>query len=322
MAENTQKSDTKDLIEPKSQFYENGTSLIEHVFGSFIHVFRLTPGETMSNAVTRHEHYLSLWLRVQKGQKILDVGCGNGGPTREIARFLDVQVVGVDLEEYLIQHAKAFAAAAQLEDRVSFMAADFLEMSFEDASFDGAYAIEATAYAPDLQAVYAEIFRVLRPGARFAVYEPVLASKYRDDDPDHRDIRSKYEQVFGAPPLRKASAAVEAIKAAGFELEVAEDLAERPGGIPWYYPIDGSYGRMASVSDTFAKNYYSFIMNSFKSRGILYYMTGALETLRILRPGTRKEAVEVMTAMDALRKAGEGGIVTPMFLMVGRKPES
>lgn len=259
---------------------------------------------------------------MHRDQKILDVGCGNGGPTREIARFLDVDVVGVDLEEHHIRHAKKYTATAKLEDRLSFVTADFLDMKFDDASFDGAYAIEATAYAPDLQAVYAEIFRVLRPGARFAVYEPVLASRYRDDDPDHREIRRTYEQVFGAPPLRKASTAIEAMKAAGFEVEVAEDLAERPGGIPWYYPIDGSYGTMASLSDTFAKNYYSFLLNSFRSRGILYYMTGALEKLRILPSGTRGEAVQVMEAMDALRRAGEKGIVTPMFLMVGRKPGS
>ncbi|KAH8424913.1 uncharacterized protein LDX57_002659 [Aspergillus melleus] len=320
MVDEKKKTDTQKQVEQNSQFYEHGTSLIEHIFGSFIHVFRLTPGETLANAVTRHEHYLALWLKVNKYQKVLDVGCGNGGPTREIARFLDVNVVGVDLEEHHIQHAKRFTAAAKLEDRVSFKAADFMDMKLDEASFDGAYSIEATAYAPDLQAVYAQIFKVLRPGARFAVYEPVLASKYRNDDPEHREIRRKYEQVFAAPPLREASAAVEAMKAAGFEMELAEDLAERPGSMPWYSPIDGSYGMMASVSDTFAKNYYSFLMSSFRSRGILYYLTGALEKLRILPFGTRDEAVQIMEAMGSLLKAGERGIVTPMFLMVGRKP--
>ncbi|KAK1147853.1 Delta(24)-sterol C-methyltransferase [Aspergillus melleus] len=315
-------TDTQNQAEQSAQFYEHGTSLIEHIFGSFIHVFRLTPGETLANAVTRHEHYLALWLKVNKDQKVLDIGCGNGGPTREIARFLDVNVVGVDLEEHHVQHAKRFTTAAKLEDRVSFKAADFMDMKLEEASFDGAYSIEATAYAPDLQAVYAQVFKFLRPGARFAVYEPVLASKYRDGDPEHREIRRKYEQVFAAPPLREASAAVEAMKAAGFEMELAEDLAERPGSMPWYSPIDGSYGMMASVSDTFAKNYYSFLMSSFRSRGILYYMTGALEKFRILPSGTRNEAVQIMEAMDSLLKAGERGIVTPMFLMVGRKPEA
>ena len=102
------------------RFYEHGTNFIEHIFGSFIHVFRLTAGETMASAVTRHEHYLAMWMRVNKNQKGLDVGCGNGGPTREIARFLDVNVVGIDLEEHNIKHAKKFTAEAKLEDRVSF----------------------------------------------------------------------------------------------------------------------------------------------------------------------------------------------------------
>ncbi|KAH9884231.1 S-adenosyl-L-methionine-dependent methyltransferase [Xylariomycetidae sp. FL2044] len=282
----------------------------------------MTPGETLSNAVTRHEHYLAQWLRVQKNQNVLDVGCGNGGPTREIARFLDVNVVGVDLEAHHIQQARAHTEAVKLEGRVSFERADFLHMKFDDATFDGAYSIEATAYAPDLATVYAEIFRVLRPGARFAVYEPVLASGYRDDDPKQREIRRTYEKLVGAPPLRTASEAVAAMRAAGYEVEVSEDLAERPGSIPWYYPIDGSYGTMATLGDTFAKNYYSFIMRSFRSRGLLYYLTLVLEKLRILAPGTTLEAGQVMEAMDYLLKAGEMGIVTPMFLMVGCKPES
>ena len=42
---------------------------------------------------------------------------------------------------------------------------------FPDNSFDAIYAIEATVYAPSLARVYAEIFRVLKPGGRFGVYE-------------------------------------------------------------------------------------------------------------------------------------------------------
>ncbi|KAI1742683.1 hypothetical protein F4680DRAFT_411414 [Xylaria scruposa] len=193
---------------------------------------------------------------------------------------------------------------------------------FDDSMFDGAYAIEATAYAPDLRTVYGEIFRVLRPGARFAVYEVVLARGYREDNPVHRGIRQAYERAFAAPPIRNSEAAVKAMKAAGFEIELAEDLAVRPGGMPWYYPIDGSYGWMTSLSDTFAKNYYSFLINSFRSSGIVYRLMGALETLKILPSGAQMEASQVVRSLNVLRKAGEEGIITPMFLMVGKKSES
>jgi sterol 24-C-methyltransferase len=42
---------------------------------------------------------------------------------------------------------------------------------FPDNSFDAAYAMEATVHAPSLEGVYSEIFRVLKPGGTFGVYE-------------------------------------------------------------------------------------------------------------------------------------------------------
>jgi sterol 24-C-methyltransferase len=46
-----------------------------------------------------------------------------------------------------------------------------MQLPFPDASFDGVYAIEATCHAPDRTKVFAEIFRVLKPGQTFACYE-------------------------------------------------------------------------------------------------------------------------------------------------------
>ncbi|KAF9615457.1 hypothetical protein IFM89_023565 [Coptis chinensis] len=44
-------------------------------------------GESLRESIKRHEHYLALQLCLKPGQKVLDVGCGIGGPLREIARF-------------------------------------------------------------------------------------------------------------------------------------------------------------------------------------------------------------------------------------------
>ncbi|KAG6744851.1 hypothetical protein POTOM_051491 [Populus tomentosa] len=43
--------------------------------------------ESLRESIKRHEHFLALQLGLKKGQKVLDVGCGIGGPLREIARF-------------------------------------------------------------------------------------------------------------------------------------------------------------------------------------------------------------------------------------------
>lgn len=44
-------------------------------------------GESLRESIKRHEHFLALQLGLKPGQKVLDVGCGIGGPLREIARF-------------------------------------------------------------------------------------------------------------------------------------------------------------------------------------------------------------------------------------------
>lgn len=51
-------------------------------------------------------------------------------------------------------------------------------MPFPDDSFDAIYAIEATVHAPSLSAIYSEIFRVLKPGGIFGVYEWLMTYKY------------------------------------------------------------------------------------------------------------------------------------------------
>ncbi|KAI5478654.1 hypothetical protein MNV49_004796 [Pseudohyphozyma bogoriensis] len=83
--------------------------------------------------------------------KVLDVGCGIGGPAREIATFSDASVVGVNNNAFQVERAKRYTKRQGLEGKVSFVKGDFmkLEEEFGRATFDAVYAIEATYHAPD-----------------------------------------------------------------------------------------------------------------------------------------------------------------------------
>ena len=61
-------------------------------------------------------------------------------------------------------------------------------MEFEDNTFDGAYAFEATCHADDLVQVYREIFRVLKPGALFVDGAWSLTDSYDPNNPEHVKI--------------------------------------------------------------------------------------------------------------------------------------
>jgi sterol 24-C-methyltransferase len=88
--------------------------------------------------LARHEHYLATNMGLKRGMRVLDVGCGIGGPAREMAQFLDIHIVGLNNNDYQIGRARAATAKAGLSDRVTFVKGDFmkLEEQFGKGSFD------------------------------------------------------------------------------------------------------------------------------------------------------------------------------------------
>jgi sterol 24-C-methyltransferase len=188
-------------------------------------------------------------------------------------------------------------------------------MSFPENSFDAVYAIEATVHAPSLEGIYSQIFRVLKPGGVFGVYEWLMTDAYDNDNPRHREIRLGIEQGDGISNMEKISVALDAIKAAGFILEMDEDLADRPDPMPWYWPIAGDLKYMSSVFD-----FPTVVRMTKIGRAIVHKFVGALEIVGIAPRGTQKTADSLAVAADCLVAGGKEKLFTPMYLMVARKP--
>lgn len=189
-------------------------------------------------------------------------------------------------------------------------------MPFPDNSFDAVYAIEATVHAPSLQGVYSEILRVLKPGGVFGVYEWLMTEDYDNENLEHRRIRLDIEQGDGIAQMFKISDGLAAIKGAGFELELHEDLAasdEDPA--PWYWPLGSDLRYAQNVGD-----FLTVLRMNRWGRVVMHNMLGALETIRVIPAGTRKTADSLGKAADALVEGGRKKLFTPMYLMVARKP--
>ncbi len=92
----------------------------------------------------------------------LDLGCGNGWASRWIHERTGAEgnVVGLDVAANMIKRAEKLS---QAESGLSFRQASFESMPFGDATFDGAFSMEALYYSTDLHQALCEIRRVLRP---------------------------------------------------------------------------------------------------------------------------------------------------------------
>jgi SAM-dependent methyltransferase len=62
--------------------------------------------------------------------KVLDVGCGVGGPAREIAKFTGAYITGLNINEYQVQRATRYAEREGLGDKLQFVQADFMVRSW------------------------------------------------------------------------------------------------------------------------------------------------------------------------------------------------
>ena len=145
--------------------------------------------ETLQGSILRHECRLADRLRLKRNQKVLDVGCGIGGPLRNIAKLTGAHVTGINNNGYQIQRGNEENKLQGLDKTCALVREDFCKMSFADKSFDAVYAIEATCHAPKREDVFGQIYRVLKPGGLFAVYEWCLTDNYDENNKKHREIK-------------------------------------------------------------------------------------------------------------------------------------
>jgi len=192
-----------------------------------------------------------------------------------------------------------------------------MQMPYPDNSFDAVYAIEATVHAPSLEGIYTEIHRVLKPGGVFGVYEWLMKDAYDNDNPRHREIRLGIEQGDGISNMERIPVALAAMKAAGFTLEVNEDMADRPDEYPWYWPLSGELKYMQSLWD-----FPTLVRMTHVGRGLVHRFVGVLEMIRFAPRGTQKTADSLALAADSLVAGGKQKLFTPMYLMVGRKAKA
>lgn len=108
------------------------------------------------------------------GMEVLDVGCGIGGPSRCLAAEFGCRVTGIDLSAEYCSAATLLAERVGLAGRVTYCHGDALDLPFGGGSFDLVWSQHASMNIPDKKRLYGEMYRVLRPGGRVALYD-VLA---------------------------------------------------------------------------------------------------------------------------------------------------
>ena len=292
-----------------NRYYDLVTDFYEFGWGQSFHFAPRRRGESFKDSLIRHELFLSRSIGLRPGMRVLDVGCGVGGPLRVIAAASGAHVVGLNNNAYQLDKCEAYNSAAGLGQQTSVLLGDFMQIPAQDESFDAVFQIEATAHAPDKAGAFAEIWRVLKPGSYFGGYEWCMTRAYDSANPDHLRLKQGIEEGNSLPDVASFDQVLNSLRAVGFEVVESRDLApEADPQTPWYRALEGRDISPKSLPRTTI------------GRFVTTRVIKILEPLGMVPKGTTEVQDVLNLAADSLTAAGRLGIFTPMFYFKARKP--
>ena len=161
------------------------------------------------------------WLQLGPDSRLLDVGCGSGGPALRLAERTGARVTGIDLVEEGIATASSLAEERGLAERARFVRADAGgPLPFADETYDAVVSIDVMCHLPDRLEILREWHRVTAPGARILFTDPTIVTGLVTDS-ELADRAAVGIYVFSAESVNERLLAQ-----AGFEVERREDLTE------------------------------------------------------------------------------------------------
>lgn len=199
-------------MEHEDEYHDSMVALLELIWGDGF----MAPGGT-GNLVN-----LVGELDI-RDQRVLDYGCGIGGPAMHLVEAYGARVVGIDIEPALLERARQRAKARGIDDRVDFVLVEPGPLELADGSFDVVMSSGAFTQIDNKTALFAECLRVLRPGGAFTCYD------WMKPEGDYSEDMRYWVELEGLTyAMQSPERHEELLKAAGFVDVNIEDRSD------WY----------------------------------------------------------------------------------------
>lgn len=156
---------------------------------------------------------------------LLDMGCGRGRIAHHFATLSGGQVSGYNIDPNQIESAIDWAVETNMSDRLHFKEGNHHDpLDFESASFDGCFSFQAVwpfFKKNELDDHAREMYRVLKPGARYACSEYLLSPYFDWNNQEHATLHKTYLPTLAATQSMYPVDVCAALERAGFKILVS-----------------------------------------------------------------------------------------------------
>ena len=166
------------------------------------------------------------------GKRVLELGSGAGGGTLVLAGKYGAEVVGLELEQSLVDLSQQHAREAGLAEQVEFRCVLPGPLSVNDASFDVLYTSGVVCHIEDRDALFRDVLRILKPGGMLLGYDWFMTTQ---SDAIDSWSRAADLHLFSAT----LDSYIETLLAVGFEEVKGEDASA------WY--LQKAAGELAEL---------------------------------------------------------------------------
>ena len=230
---------------------------------------------------------------------------------RRVVREAGVRVTGINNSRIQLDKAKRLDTEAGLDHMIDYEACRFMDMStIADGTFDRGYAIESTCHAHDKRQAFAEIFRVLKPGALFWGQEMCLTDEFDPRDDRHQAIKQDLMRGIALRDIATFGEVNQALEAAGFHVLEGMDRDIQEGSYtPWYQPMESRHGTFGTALRRLPWGRKAIIAGLKLAEMLWLFPKGSTEVVRLLD-----------RTADAYVAGGKAGVFTPLYCFLARKP--
>jgi SAM-dependent methyltransferase len=175
-------------------------------------------GRRWVEGAVEHTRAAARFSGVQPRERVLDIGCGIGGPARTLATEFGADVYAISDEKHMLDTARRLNEENTRAREAIELAHHDCQLPYVESGFDLAWSMNMIYHVPDKRAMLRCAYDALRPGGRLMVEDWMLTPRATEQDV------SELEHHFKARHFARVDQLIAEILATGYDLAALEDL--------------------------------------------------------------------------------------------------